>query len=442
MSDTTDTDDSTDTDQPTVRSTFSGDPTAELRARVGPPLDTDGGGLLLATLGFDGLVYAASRYAPEYLGIVGANPVIIGLFGTLAMLLVPVAAGYRRPDDDRVAQVATPLLGAIGLFLWLLAPTLGATTPMPAWCWITAGLLPLGLSALGQTDTAVAPRPDAFAVGPGSDDWHTTLAGISGIALVVGLLQAMATLGAALQVLLAVGVVAGVAVALLRGLRGDTPAELASDVPAGDVSLPRIRPFVRALRSAPPPVRGLLLGETLVHAAFSLVAVFVVLVVTSVLGLQTTILGVSLGPSATFGALVALELLAAGVATALAQRRTGTTDRAVMLFAAGVVVAAFPLLFVGLPPLPAVVAALFAGFGLRAAGAIARRDLLAGGLSVLDVDPADYRQSRTLVVAVTPFVGGLLYTVSPVVAFGVASAVGAVGVRELSRLGHDRSVTA
>ena len=77
-------------------------------------------------LGFDGLAYAASRYAPEYLGVLGGSPLVVGLFGTVAMAVAAVASGVDLGTDGR--SVAPVLAAVAGLVTWLLAPGLAAAT--------------------------------------------------------------------------------------------------------------------------------------------------------------------------------------------------------------------------------------------------------------------------------------------------------------------------
>ncbi|MFC7195970.1 hypothetical protein ACFQL4_17255 [Halosimplex aquaticum] len=183
----------------------------------------------------------------------------------------------------------------------------------------------------------------------------------------------------------------------------------------------------------PRAARSLLVGETLIHVSVALVSVFVIVVVTSVLGLRTTLFGVRLNPSATFGALVLTELAVATAASAAARRVDAPRDGAARLVGVAALAAAFPLLFVGLPPVAGVVAALFAVAGVRGAGAAIRDERVEAVVSDAAVDPQQYRTARALVVAPSPLVGGVLYTLDPTVAFGAATTVGAVGVWELWR---------
>ncbi|MFC7195969.1 hypothetical protein ACFQL4_17250 [Halosimplex aquaticum] len=125
MTDTTEPTDSTDQGSVADRIAAAVDdsPAEEVAARARNRLgDGEPPGLLVAALGFDGLVYAASRYLPEYLGILGGSALVIGLFGAAAMALAPMAASLRAPEPPE-PSVAAPLLGATGLLVWLVAPS-------------------------------------------------------------------------------------------------------------------------------------------------------------------------------------------------------------------------------------------------------------------------------------------------------------------------------
>jgi|GEM_PF-2463844 len=392
-------------------------------------------------LGFDGLAYAASRYAPEYLGVLGGSPLVVGLFGTVAMAVAAVASGVDLGTDGR--SVAPVLAAVAGLVTWLLAPGLAAATGVPGWVWVVIGVVPLGATAATADGTSVAPTTDPFGVAPRGGDWRGAAAGGAGVAVAVALLSIAGSLGAALGTLLALGAVLGIAVAALRAV-DDTSAAVRDDrdaaverrtLPASsdDSSRPSVRPLARAVRSAPTTARSLLVGEALVGVAVGLVSVFVVLVVTSVLGLRATLLGVRLGPSGTFGALVVVELVLGAAGDAVGRRADGHRPATAALVGGAALAAGFPLLFVGLPPVTAVVAALFGLFGLRAAAAGARDDAVAEAVGRSAATPDDYRTARALAVAPAPLVGGVLYSLDPTVAFGAATAVGVVGVWELRR---------
>ncbi|QLH84030.1 transporter [Halosimplex pelagicum] len=393
-------------------------------------------------LGFDGLVYAASRYAPEYLGVLGGSPLVVGLFGTVAMATVAVASGFDFGSDG---DSVTPILAAVaGLVAWLLAPGLAAATGVPGWVWVVLGVVPLGATAATADGTSVAPTTDPFGVAPRAGDWRGAAAGAAGVAVTVALLGIAGTLGAALGALLALGAVLGLAVAALRAVDDDPAAAVHDDrdaavepetlpAPSEAATRPSVRPLFRAIRSAPTTARSLLVGETLVGVAVGLVSVFVVLVVTSVLGLRTTLLGLRLGPSGTFGALVVGELALAAAGDAVGRRAESHRRATAALVGGATLAAAFPLLFVGLPPVTAAVAALFGLFGLRAAAAGARDDAVAEAVDRSAADPDDYRTARALAVAPAPLVGGVLYSLDPTVAFGAATTVGVVGVWELRR---------
>ncbi len=389
-------------------------------------------GLLALGLGFDGLVYAVGRYLPEYLGLLGAGPVVIGLFGTLALAL-PVLYAGRWPDRAAdVAPVAVPCLAVTGLVLWLVAPATPA--PLPDWTLVVAGLGLVAVPLAVRDDAPVVPRPDALAVTAGDDDPRRVGTTVLAVGLVAALLVVTTGPEAALRLALALAAVGGATLATLRAV---TPADdRPTDLPSTDRSLPvdaDVRDVIGTVAGLEAPTRSLLVGAVLVDAAVGAISVFVVVVVTSVLAFQVSLLGVPLGPSAVFAALVAVELGAAGLAR-VASRPSVTAlspDRRLVL--GGLFATTFPLLLVSVPPTPWLVAGLFAWYGLRTVGATARRELVEDALAATDLSPRRYDAARLLLVAPAATLGGLLYAVDPTLAFGAATAVGAVGLRELLR---------
>jgi hypothetical protein len=176
---------------------------------------------------------------------------------------------------------------------------------------------------------------------------------------------------------------------------------------------------------------SVLIADTLVGLSVSLASVFVVLTVTGVLELSTTLAGTRIGPAGTFGLLVCVEVIASAAAVSVGPRLAGATSPLAVVVAGYLVAVAFPLLLVSVPPDVPVVAGLFACFGARFCGGGIRRGLVAGASRAVGVSPGVYRTARTGITALGPLVGGLAFAVSPVLAFGAATAVGTVGVWEL-----------
>jgi MFS family permease len=182
----------------------------------------------------------------------------------------------------------------------------------------------------------------------------------------------------------------------------------------------------------PPELPPLLAGDTLVRFANGMVYVFFVLVVTDLRGVGATLPVVGrLSPEAFFGVLLAVEMVVAllsMVPVARLAERVGLKPVVALGFS---VYAIFPILIVNAPGDPLVFGALFAVSGLRFAGLPAHKALIVGPAEADTggrVTGAYYLVRNTITIP-SALVGGWLYdAVSPELAFGVASAVGLVGV--------------
>jgi MFS family permease len=197
---------------------------------------------------------------------------------------------------------------------------------------------------------------------------------------------------------------------------------------------------VRAdLLGMPATLRPLLVADTLVRFANGMVYVFFVIVVTDFLSVGFRGFGLALRPDAYFGVLLGVEMVVALVSMAPVARlaeRVGLKPVVAVGFA---VYAVFPVLLIAAPADQWVLAALFAFSGLRFAGLPAHKALIVG--------PAErdaggrvtgtYYLVRNAVVIPSAAAGGLLYAMDPTVAFGVASAVGLVGVGYFLAFGRE-----
>lgn len=411
-------------------------------------------------------------YAPAYLRALGGGPVVIGLFASAALL---IAAGYPRLDLGVAGRIGAHYrsavlvaLATLGLVVWLLAPGSAVGTRAATWLWMLVGLALLGAWTLVGDDAGLAGTGSILAFDraptkPPNDasDRDTPASGVPhpgtpvGFVVVALFLGVVPTFLAGFQVVVAILVAVGLCVTVFVAADASTdvgPSDSAdrsgdaagsgdSDGSAdargsdgsgigGDGTLP-IDPerTVEELRSLPAGLRRLLVGETLVRCGAGMVAAFVVIAVTTVVGVDATVLGLRLRPAAVFGVAVAVELTVSLAAAASARRIETRVGRG-PLAAAGLLVAAlFPIGVVSVPASPLAVGAVFAASGFRAVGRPARRSLLADHLGDR-TDGPDPRFAREAAVAASPLVGGVLYAVNPTLAFGLATSVGLLGVRE------------
>lgn len=409
-------------------------------------LGPEAGVVSAAVGGFNLSLFVVNQYLPEYLRVLGAAPWIIGLFGSteIALVLVYPYLDGEVPEwiSGRHVLTVAGALASIGMVLWLTAPQLGHYTRVPAWGWIFGGLfLVTAWNTLGLR------LP--MGIASGSDISHTTTTGITGTAVVrwtalsAGFLFAafvLAEIGAfvpSFQVLLAIAVSIALAATILQDLFAYPSKE-----PTGET----FEDFYQVLgdiRAFPDGSRSLLVGDTLVRFAHGMVGTFFVTVVTSVLRVEMTILGHHFAPSAFFGVLLAIELGVAavgGVVSVALMRHVGPVPLVVGNF---LITAFFPLFLVTVPSEALIVGTLFASFGLRRATLPIRRALIAEFTDSTSENESktendwtltkSYRLTRGIIVVPSAVLGGALYGIDPRLAFGVASAVGLLGIGALHR---------
>ncbi|WP_255151821.1 MFS transporter [Halorarius halobius] len=404
------------------------------------------------SLGYQG----TNQYMAEYLFVLGAGPVVVGIFGSLGNL---VAAVYPYPGgviSDRIgsrrALTLFGLLSAVGFAVWAFAGAFGLLrTPAVAVgpLWVPELAFPVGLFVglflvqcwksfgLGATFAVVkqSVEPERLATGFAATETVRRLAFLVGPLLVAA---ALAVYEFEVGFRLVLGAAAVVA------LLGTVAQHLLYDAGADSIgkSAESLRDVVGDLRAMPEQLPPLLVGDTLVRFANGMVYVFFVVVVSDYLGVGVTLPVVGeLSPEAFFGVLLAIEMAVALLSMVPVSRLTSRVGLKPVVALGFAVYAVFPALLISAPadavtvagvrvPPSAVLVALFAFSGLRFAGLPAHKALIVG--------PAErdaggrvtgsYYLVRNVVTVPSAVVGGALYAVSPVVAFGTASAVGVVGV--------------
>ncbi len=385
------------------------------------------------------------RYLPQYLAVLGASSVTIGLYGSLGNLISAVFPYPGGALSDRIgSRSALTLFGlasTAGFVVWwaagavesttlsLSAPLVGTTLSTNA----AVLLLFLGLFlsqgwksfGLGATFAVVkqSVEPGRLAAGFAATETFRRTAFLLGPLVAAGVLAVVAFReGFRIVLLLAavVGLVATVAQHLLYDASNDSLGDSFAGVSA----------VVDDLRSLPSPLRPLLVGDTLVRFANGMVYVFFVRVVVDfrAVGVTLPVVG-RLSPEAYFGVLLAVEM-AVALATMVPVARLAESVGLVPVVGLGFAVyAVFPVLIVNAPADAAVYALLFAFSGLRFAGLPAHKALIvgpaeqdAGGR----VTGSYYLVRNTITIPSAAF-GGWLYGTDPRLAFGVATVVGLVG---------------
>ena len=459
---------------------MTSDSTTELRddASVFEGIVAGDAAASVTVVAFNVTVYAAIRYAPEYLRLLDNGPIVIGLFGSTATLLA-VAVPRLGSVADRLGSSAAPVVGAfasIGVVCWLVVPQFGPTDGVRSVVLMFAGLALIeSWQAVGPKTAAticVVPQRIRDRVPQVIRHARTPryVALLAGLPVVIGLLTLISPAITAIQVVLGLAAAIGLTMTVLLAVldEDETPTASADSTTAhepvdgagdddtmedGWIATPNepIRSVLDSLRSLPRSVRQPLVGDSLVEFAVGMVSVFLVITVTSALRVDVTLFGQRLRPDAFFGVCLVAEMSVALLATGPLTRLANRIGRERVVAGSLLLAALFPIALVSAPANPTVVASLFATFGLYRAGLPTRHAFIdaitSAGDDASDIPDARgrYRTARAALRVPSALVGGVLYAVSPTLAFGFATVVGAVGVRELlvgaTRLGGEPTIS-
>jgi MFS family permease len=399
-------------------------------------LDGDVLVLSLAMFAFSLGFQMTGRYLPEYLAVLGASSVVLGLYGSVGNL---ISAVYPYPGgalSDRLgSRLSLTLFGAastLGFLVWFAAdgfadvpvgPTNGAVVLVFFGLFLSQAWKSFGL---GATFAIVkqSVSPDRLATGFASTETFRRTAFLLGPLIAAALLaryEFRVGFGYVLLVAAAFGAFATVAQHLLYDSSGDSMGK----------SFAGVESVLADLRGLPDPLRPLLVADTLVRFANGMVYVFFVIVVVRFLEADAVLPVVGrLSPAAFFGVLLAVEMAVALLSMLPVAKLTESVGLKPVVALGFAVYAVFPVLLISAPADQWVLVALFAFSGLRFAGLPAHKALIVG--------PAErdaggrvtgsYYLLRNLVVIPSAAVGGWLYDQDPVTAFSVATVVGLVGV--------------
>jgi len=438
--------------------------TDHLRALVGQflALERDVIVLSLAMLAFSLAFQMTSRFVPEYMQVLGAGAGAIGLYGSLGNL---IGATYPYPGgafSDRVgsraALTAFGLASTVGFVVWYFAEAFGVVVfgPFPLPTIELAGfriggvtdplLLPVGIFlgllltqawksfGLGATFAIVKQATDSSSLATGFASTET----FRRVGFLLGPLLATAILaGAAFSTGFRTVLLVAAAFAAVGTLTQHVLYDASED--SIGKSVEGVSTVLADLRSLPGPLRPLLVADTLVRFANGMVYVFFVIVVTRFLGVGFELGGVRLSPAAFFGLLLTVEMVVA-LLTMLPVARLADAYGLKPVVALGFsVYATFPALLILSPADQWVLIALFAFSGLRFAGLPAHKALIVGPASAGTGGrvTGTYYLVRNTVVIPSAALGGWLYDSDPVLAFGVAAAVGVLGTGYFLLFGRD-----
>jgi MFS family permease len=393
--------------------------------------------LSVAMFAFSLTFQMTGRYVPEYLRVLGAGAGVIGLYGSAGNL---ISALYPYPGgalSDRVgsrtALTAFAVVTTLGFGVWYVAPGFGTLElgplVVPAWAWIFLGLFLTQAwksFGLGATFAIVKQSvdPSRLATGFASTETFRRVGFLVGPLIAAGVLAVAAGFVDGFRRVLLLAFVLGALATVAQHLLYDAGED------SFGKSFEGVAGVVADLRSLPGPLRPLLVADTLVRFANGMVYVFFVIVVTEFLGVGVSGFGVTLSPAAFFGVLLGVEMVVALVSMVPVAKLAESVGLKPVVAVGFAVYAVFPVLLIGAPADWRVLVLLFAFSGLRFAGLPAHKALIVG--------PAErdaggrvtgtYYLVRNVVVIPSAAIGGWLYARDPTLAFGLASAVGLVGV--------------
>jgi MFS family permease len=349
-----------------------------------------------------------SRFAPQYLEMLGGGIAIIALYGALKDLLeavLPFPGGWITDHFGRRKALTTfALVAAIGYAIYFgssgWAWFLVGTIPVMAWSNLTlptifsviADHLPHDRRGIGFSVQSLLKRIPIMIAPP-----------IGGWLIVTFGLNAGMKSGFAVSLVLAV-----ITALIVRRYFHEPEVK---------------RPSVHGLRATwtrlDSRLKRLLIADVLARWAEGIPKVYVVLFVLDVLRRSP----------AEFGWLISLQMLTSAVLYLPTARLSDRFERKPFVLATFIMFALFPLVLVQMTTLLGLVAAFICA-GLREVGEPARKALI---VNLADADARGqsvglYYLLRGLSVFPASLVGGWLWTVDPNVPFYAAFAVGAIGV--------------
>lgn len=400
--------------------------------------------LSVSTLAFTLSIDVISWFIPEYMNRTGASFTIIGIYASVA-LLVETAYPYIYPKLRNLSSKRVTLgiasLASKGAVLWVLAGELGFVIPVPPWLLITVGtMLVMTWQTHGPGALYNEIRIQSQVEGEHAEGGLTGVEAMKRTGAFLLLFPATFVLvfvgdfATSVQVMASfVAAIGFFATASLLVLHDQT------EFPDLSYTRPPVATIRESLDALTDDLRSALYGDALVHFSEAMIHVFLIIVIAEYHGIGLSVGPLSLPPEAFFGVLVALELLV-GLGSVLFGHQVAARvgPRKTVLFG-GLAAAAFPVTLVLVPANSVLIGLLFGFFGLRFAGVPARRALFRERIEEAVVPAVDHdadtvvqstRLARDFAAVPGGIVGGVLFTLAPELAFGVAGATALVGLRQ------------
>ncbi|EMA56549.1 MFS transporter [Halococcus thailandensis] len=393
--------------------------------------------LSVAMLAFSLSFQMTSRYVPQYLSVLGAGAGVIGLYGSVGNF---ISAAYPYPGGafsdrigSRIALTIFGVLSTLGFGIWLVAPAIGALSVgdllVPVWIWIFVGLFfsqAWKSFGLGATFAIVKQdvTPDRLATGFASTETFRRIGFLVGPTLAAGLLAVSTGFITGFQLILGVAVVLAAVATVVQHVLYDASSDTLGKQFEG------VSQIIADLRDLPEELKPLLIGDIFIRFGNGMVYAFFVIVVVQFLEVSVTLPVVgTLASEALFGVLLGIEMAVALVSMIPVSKLAQRVGLKPVVGLGYFVYAVFPILLINAPADPLVVGVLFAFSGLRFAGLPAHKAMIVG--------PAEqkaggrvtgsYYLIRNTIVIPSAALGGWLYSMSPELAFGLATVVGLIG---------------
>ncbi len=414
------------------------------RLREWMSLDPEVITLSLAMMVFSLAMQMTSRFVPEYLSVLGAGSVTVGLYGTFEEIVnsfFPYLGG--TVSDQMGSRITLTFYGAmtgLGFVLWGVTPWVRTIELGPvvlhSWIWVFIGLiLVLGWKELGLGATFALVKDtvptDRIARGFASTEVFRRIGFLLGPMVASGLLWYFSDFLTGFQVVLFLA--AGICfLATIYQLRGYRVAEekISSDQDENDPPQSWLASLLENYRNLPDDLKPLLLGDTFVRFANGMVYVFFVLAVTRYHEIGLELSWISLSPASFFGVLLGVEMTVALLIMIPAARIADHFGQKPVVAFGFLVYAAFPVLLIFAPSSAPVMILLFAFSGFRFAGMPAHKAAIIGPArsNKGGTTTGIYYLIRNTLKTPAPVLGGFLFEWSPEVAFSTATAVGLIGV--------------
>jgi len=387
--------------------------------------------LFAFSLGFQ----MVSRYMPRYLSVLGASAFVIGIFGSFGKF---ISAFYPYPGgliSDRLgsrnALTWFGIISCLGFVLWLLAPYLGFSVlgfSIPTWFWIFPGLVlaqawkSFGLGAMYAVVKQSVSRKN-LATGFASTETFRRTGFLLAPLIAAGVLFLITDFSQGFQIILLIGLLFGISATFLQ----HKFYELEKD--SFGKKFEGLSSVANDLRSLPAEIKPLLIADTLIRFGNGMVYIFFVIVVTELFEVDLELFGYYLSPDVLFGILLGLEMFVALLIMIPASKFADKYGLKPVIAAGFLVYAIFPLLLISAPETAWAMLILFAFSGLRFAGLPSHKALIVGPAEKDEGGKitGTYYTIRNFIIIPSSMLGGILYSLSPEIAFGIASIIGILG---------------